>query len=133
MVIQRWQSVLLFISALCMAIVCFIPFATSGSDLVMPSELTVFLVLNITTAVLLLVAIFMFNNMPRQRFITLLGIFLMVVSFFTGATSAYLNYEDVNLAIGGCALFVVAFITAIWAYRRIIADQKLLRAADRLR
>lgn len=133
MVIQRWQSVLLFISALCMAIVCFIPFATAGSDLVMPSDLTVFMVLNITTAVLLLVAIFMFNNMPRQRLITLLGIFLMLVSFFTGATSAYLNYEDVNLAIGGCALFLVALITAIWAYRRIGADQKLLRAADRLR
>lgn len=133
MVIQRWQSVLLFISALCMAIVCCIPFATAGSDLVMPYDLTVFLVLNITTAVLMLVAIFMFKNMPRQKLVTLLGIFLMLVSFFTGATSTYINYEDVNLAIGGCALFLVALITAIWAYRCIVADQKLLRAADRLR
>ncbi len=133
MVIQRWQSVLLFISALCMAIACCIPVVTAGSEPVKPTDLVVYFILNITTAVLLFVSIFMYRNMPRQRMVTLLAIVLMLISFGTGVTGTYLTYDDVTLAYGGCILFAAAFITAIWAYRRIGADQKLLRAADRLR
>lgn len=133
MVIQRWQSVLLLIAAACMVAVCFIPFAHAADGMIPPSDITVFFVLNLTSAVTLARAIFLYRNMPRQKMVTLLSIVLILISAGTGVTSAYLNYSDVGLEVAGCALMGVALIASIWAYRRIAADQRLLRAADRLR
>lgn len=140
MVIQRWQSVLLFIAAVCMAVFCFIPFASvndsaqaaESSTLITPSQFIVFFVLNLTIAVLLFVEIFLFKDMRRQRTVALLSMLLIVVSAVTGVFITYGSVVGGQLR-GGMILLALAFVATLWAYQRIGADQRLLRAADRLR
>lgn len=140
MVIQRWQSVLLLIAAVCMVVFCFVPFASVSDSpqavesvtLITPSRFIVFFVLNLTIAALLFIAIFLFKNMRRQRTVTLLSMLLIVVSAVTGAFIAYGSEAGGQLGCG-MILLALALVATLWAYRRIGADQRLLRAADRLR
>lgn len=115
MVIQRWQSVLLLVAALCM-----------GGAAIFP-EGPMYLVISILVAVLLFLAIFMFKNLRRQRLVTLIAALLIIVDAFVCAMSmaAYNVWPFV--------LMLVALVCAQWAYRRIGADDRLLRSADRIR
>lgn len=141
MVIQRWQSVLLLIASVCMAIFCFTPFASVNDpasvdsvSMVTPCDFIVFLVLNITIALLLFIAIFMFKNLRRQLTVTLLSIMLIAVSAVTGVFIVYgrLDGGRINLW-GGVLLLILALVAALWAYRRIGGDRKLLSSMDRIR
>lgn len=141
MVIQRWQSVLLFVSALCMAIFCFTPFALINDALgvnsistVAPRDFTVYFVLNLTIALLLFVTIFLYKNLRRQRMVTLVAILLIIVSAVTGLLLACVQCDGGQVMLfGGGLLLVAALLTAIMAYRCMGKDLKLLTSMDRIR
>lgn len=141
MVIQRWQSVLLFVSALCMAIFSFTPFAliddasaAASISIVTPQDFTVYFVLNLTIALLLFVTIFLYRNLRLQRMVTLMAILLMIVSAVTGLLLAYVQCDGGRIMVfGGGLLLVAAIITGIMAYRCMGKDYKLLTSMDRIR
>lgn len=141
MVIQRWQSVLLFISALCMAIFCVAPFALINDSaspdslsVISPSEFTVYLIFNMTVALLLFVTIFLYKNLRFQRRVTLIAIMLMVVSAVTGILLIYVSLDNAALLLfGGGLLILAAIVTAIMAYRCMGRDYRLLSSMDRIR
>ncbi|MCC8022163.1 MAG: DUF4293 domain-containing protein, partial [Akkermansia sp.] len=113
--IQRWQSVLLLVAALCMG----------GAAIFTLGPM--YLVLSILVAVLLFLAIFMFKNLRRQRLMTLIAALLIIVVAFVAAMSM----KEYNFWV--FALELMALLCAQWAYRRIGADERLLRSADRIR
>lgn len=141
MVIQRWQSVLLLIAAICMALFCFTPFASfsdpasaNSVSLITPCDFMVFLVLNLTIATLLFISIFLYRNLKRQLTVTLLSILLIAVSAVTGIFIVYGRLEGGRIELwGGVLLLILALVAALWAYRKIQGDRKLLASMDRLR
>lgn len=155
MIIQRWQSVLLFIAAAVMA--CFTFFSlgqitttditfnfmslgfypegnpTDGSH---PEVVHTwyFFMLNITCLVILLLDIFLYRNLNLQKRVCLIGLLFTVASAcvagclgYTAVPGGYMGWSSVAL----CPF--IAFVAIVLAYNRINADQRLLKAADRLR
>lgn len=140
MVIQRWQTVFLFLAAVLTVIFCFIPVATviktSGIESTIVFDSPYFLIFNLATAALLFIAIFLFTNTRRQRLITLIAILLIAIQICFIARMFYKAsyYYDWTISLRfGCLLLPAALIATFMAYRRILADEKLLRSYDRLR
>ncbi len=136
MVIQRWQSVFLFLASVMMGIFSFVPFATqvSGEEILQftPMDAPVYCTLNLLIALLLLLAIFMFKNIKRQKTVTLVSVVLMVASAVSGGVIVYSGGMAVDWT-GGVLLLICSGVLALAAYRRIVADERLLRSYDRLR
>lgn len=140
MVIQRWQSVWLLCAALLMVIFCFTPVflieaPTPEHQFITPCEMPIFLVVNILTALLLLVAIFLYRNTARQKSVIVIAAFL-IVACNIAEWCMYLGWGTVAEPLrwqGGVFLQLGALLFSILALRCIRHDEKLLRAADRLR
>jgi glucan phosphoethanolaminetransferase (alkaline phosphatase superfamily) len=141
MVIQRWQSVWLLVSAICVALFCFLPMAALSFDgaeaatVVTPSDNVVVMIVGLLTAALLIINIFSFKDTRRQKRMTVLSILLMVV---LGACAVLMVYGTDTAAaqvecMGSLLLLVGAAAFAVLAHRCITHDEKLLKAADRLR
>lgn len=142
MVIQRWQSVWLLFAAILVAIFCFVPVAmVSGPSVELAAAnmtMADFPVLAIVTglvALLLFIAIFLYKNTRRQKTVTLLSMLLIcVVAVVTMILTFSGRDEATRVEIGGSVLLLIgALVFAAMAYRGIRHDEKLLRAADRLR
>ncbi len=138
MVIQRWQSVLLLLAAVMMAIFCFTPIATYGgadqAAAVYAKDAPVLLTVTLLVAVLLFISIFMYKNLKRQITVTLLSMLLIVVTIVTGIAVVYRAFPEAELIVaGGVTLLVVALICALVAYRFMKSDLRKLRSYDRLR
>ncbi|MDE5935452.1 MAG: DUF4293 domain-containing protein [Muribaculaceae bacterium] len=140
MVIQRWQSLFLFISAILVAAFCYIPVGCLTDEagaihIIRPDGYTPYLILNIATAVILFIAIFMFRNTRRQKLATLIAMLLILVSTATGVYFIITATQEVTTGSFnvGCLTLPAALVFAFMAYRRILADEKLLRSYDRLR
>ena len=121
MVIQRWQSVLLFLAAIFMVLLCVLPLG-GVSDNGSPESLTCFKAINmlplmivgVMSAIMFVIAIFLFKNLNLQKRVTLA--ILSITALWIGIIWP-----------------ILALIAAIWAYMRISADQKLLSSYDRIR
>ncbi len=138
MVIQRIQTLFLFIGCLAMIFFCFVPMgnATVGTELVklLPTDYPVFLTVNILIAVLLFLAIFLYKNTRMQKTVTLLSMLLIAVSAVTGGFLIYGDSRGAEVEwFGGVILLVITMIMAIAAYRGIRKDENLLSSYDRLR
>lgn len=135
MVIQRWQTVFLFLAAVMMGVLSFVPWGYVGeAEALNPTAIPAMMVINLLVAVLLVLSIFMFRNLRRQKIVTLLSILLIVVSGVTGLFVVYGNTPAGRMEwAGGIWLLICSLIFAVVAYRRIVADDKLLRSTDRLR
>ncbi len=141
MVIQRWQSVLLLLAVVLMAIFCCTPIATYSLDgsaeslsAVYVKDAPVLLTVALLVAVLLFISIFMYKNLKRQMTVTLLSILLIVATIVTGFFVIYNAYPGANFVVfGGLVLLVIAMILALGAYRCMKSDQRKLRSYDRLR
>ncbi|MBQ9076357.1 MAG: DUF4293 family protein [Muribaculaceae bacterium] len=136
MVIQRWQSVFLFLASVMMGIFSFIPFASQGigeeSVQFHPVDAPVYCTLNLLVAMLLLLAIFMFKNIRRQKTVTLVSVLLMVASAVAGGAIAYNGKLSIDWT-GGALLLACSVVLALAAYRRMVADERLLKSYDRIR
>lgn len=135
MVIQRLQSLFLFFASVIMGIFCFMPFANNEAGGVFyPENSLVFLSVNILIALLLMLSIFMFRNLRRQKTVVLVSMLLMVASAVTGSCTIYTTMENPQLAWdGGALMLLCSMLLTVAAYRRIVADEKLLKSYDRLR
>ncbi|MCM1070280.1 MAG: DUF4293 domain-containing protein [[Clostridium] fimetarium] len=142
MVIQRWQSVWLLFAAILVAMFCFVPVAVVSdpaaelavANLTM-TDFPVLAIVNGLVALLLFIAIFLYKNTRRQKTVTLLSMLLIcVVAVVTVTVALRGGSETARVEIGGSVLLLLgALIFAAMAYRGIRSDEKLLRAADRLR
>ncbi len=142
MVIQRWQSVWLLFAAILVAIFLFVPVAVvsdpaaelAATNLAM-TDFPVLAVVNGLVALLLFIAIFLYKNTSRQKTVTLLSMLLIcVVAAGTVTVAMRAGSSAARVEIGGSVLLLLgAIIFAAMAYRGISHDEKLLRAADRLR
>lgn len=141
MVIQRWQTVFLFIATVLMALFTFLPFASVKVDeqllYIHPKDFPVYLILNMLIAVLLLLAIFMYRNIRLQKKMTLLSLLLIACSAVTGGLLLYgPNAPAAAVELiwaGGIGLLIFALIFTLCALRGIRKDQRTLSSYDRLR
>lgn len=138
MVIQRWQSVLLFFAGLAVCLFAFIPVC----EIIVPDaivnfslrDVTPVLVIDLLTGLMLFIAIFLYKDLRLQKKITLISAFLDIIVI--GVTAAFIATFDGKLGVVwnfACALPAVAFVLTVWAYYMMKADEKLLRSYDRIR
>jgi len=95
-----------------------------------------FFIISILCTVLPLIAIFLFRNMKLQKTVCAIEILLLVALALAGLAYGYGNPALQGYQVSWSSpviMLPLALVTDILAYRRITADQKLLRAADRLR
>lgn len=142
--IQRVQTIFLFLAAAAALAVYALPFATTPEPQVASALFTdadfdvqdgpVMMGAFALSAVLFLVAIFLFNNRLRQMMMSKLG--LLVAAVGTGV-GAYRFYADQAAGLAepalGVALPIVVFILGTLAHRYINKDEKLVKSIDRLR
>ena len=135
MVIQRWQSVLLLISAIFVALAGILPYAVTANGVdVCAVQTPVLLCVDILVALLLLIDIFLYRNLRYQMKVTRLALGLIVV--LEAAIAAYpcAGLEGATISIiGGIVMPVLALISSFVALRLMHRDYRLLRSADRLR
>jgi len=141
--IQRIQSVFLFLAALCVLGPVILPLATSPAtelySLFADAKLDgqdspVFLVLWGLAAVLALVAIFLFRNRKIQVQFTWFYILVVLAALGFGL---YLllsqGYPEGTLPGWGLLSLLAGLIFSLLARNRIRKDDKLVRSMDRLR
>ena len=157
MVIQRWQSVLLFIAAAVMACFTFIPFGIISTEDVTynltglgfypqgiatdanPPEVIhtwYFFMLSLTTIVLLLIDIFLYRNIRLQQRVCMVAILFIIADGCVGGLLGFVSFRDVGFDLWWKTTALCPFIalfSAIFAWYRMAQDYSLLRAADRLR
>ncbi|MDE6511054.1 MAG: DUF4293 domain-containing protein [Muribaculaceae bacterium] len=158
MVIQRWQSVMLLIAGVMMGIfsftslgqiqatdytfnvtalgICREGLATAPDEPTGTSTVVLF-ILSLLSAILPLIDIFCFRNMPLQKKIALVsGLFAAVAGVIAVFQSSNYASEAWQSTVGWSTFIcapAIALIADLLAYRLISGDQKKLRAADRLR
>ncbi len=156
MVIQRWQSVLLLVAGVVMGIFSFLTIAqvsttdftflfsplgfqyagqvTDGAPSGYLCHTWFFFVLSIMSAILPLIAIFLYRNLRLQMKVCLVSLLFMCACVACGLVSGYNTVEggDVDWTQMSCAPFI-AIVATIMAWQRIGADKRLLESADRLR
>lgn len=143
MVIQRWQTVWLLMAAILAAVFCFVPMASIADDMspesatfLRPADLPVLFVVDGVVALLLFIAIFLYKNTVRQRTVTLVSMLLIVVVMVTEVCYLLSWCAGAGARVewlGSIFLLLGALVSAVLAYRGIRHDERLLRAADRLR
>lgn len=135
MVIQRWQSVLLLISAIFVALAGILPYAVTANDVdVCAVQTPVLLCVDILVALLLLIDIFLYRNLRYQMKVTRLALGLIVVLEAAIAAYTCAGLEGATISIiGGIVMPVLALISSFVALRLMHRDYRLLRSADRLR
>lgn len=141
MVLQRWQTVFLFLGAVCMVLFTFLPFASLTNEIqimkLYPKDFPVYLVVNLLVAAILLIAIFKYRNLKQQKKVTLLSILLICCSAVTGGFLLFgpgAPQGAVELIWkGGIVLLLAALVCALAAYRGISKDQRTLSSYDRIR
>ena len=155
MIIQRWQSVLLLIAAAVMACFTFLSigqvttedyifnftslgFFSEGIDTDGAESINIhtwyFFMLNITTLVLIMTDIFLFRNLNLQKRVCLVSLLFVVASGAVGGCLGFSCIEGGEIGWSSVVLCpFIAIISIILAYNRMCSDQRLLRAADRLR
>lgn len=156
MVIQRWQSVLLLIACVVMAVFSFMSlgqvqlpeytlnFTTLGFYIEgepapgAPSGYTVhtwlFFIVSVMSAIIPLINIFMFKNLRLQKNLCLFEILFLIAVTCVGCYYGFYTYTDAET--GWSSLIVaplLAFVATVMAYGRISSDQRKLAAVDRIR
>ena len=155
MVIQRWQTVLLFIAAALMACFTFIPicvvstpdytfnltglgFYQQGVPTDGEAPLVIhtwyFFMLSITTIVLLLLDIFLYKNLKLQQRVCMVAILFIVADSCVAGLLGFRAITDSMIWWKTTILCpFIALFSSIFAYYRMAQDYSLLKAADRLR
>lgn len=135
MVIQRWQSVLLLISAIFVALAGILPYAVTANGVdVCAVQTPVLLCVDILVALLMLIDIFLYRNLRYQMKVTRLALGLIVVLEAAIAAYTCAGLEGATISIiGGIVMPVLALISSFVALRLMHRDYRLLRSADRLR
>lgn len=156
MVIQRWQSILLLVAAGVMACFTFMSLgqvqmpeqtldfttlgfriegiATDGAPTGYHTCTWAFFIVSLMSFILPLLNIFMFKNMKLQKTLCLIEVFFLLALVAIGCSYGYWYFDGYQVSWSSLIVApLLAFVADIMAYNRICADQRLLRAADRIR
>ena len=146
--IQRIQSLYLFISAALSACLFIVPIYSletlDVSGAVIPAGFqsynatsnTVYIILNSISGIFAIVALFLFKNRNLQ--IRMCNLNMLIICIFTGAIFYFADHSKTNpgsivhYAIG-CYFPLVQLVLSFLAIRAIRKDEELVRSADRLR
>lgn len=156
--IQRIQSVYLLLAAIAMGATAYFPLADSigaKESLVLYTYKLVSMVpdstlqvptyfmwpmMGISVLVFLVsvITIFMYKNRMRQLNILRVAVILLIVMialffFYYTPEMESISGGIVGYQVPGAYLPIASFVFYILAYRGIVADEKLIRSADRLR
>lgn len=134
MQIQRIQSVWLLCAFVCALVsLCFPWLVIAGKGYGVQDSITL-LVLGLLATILPLLGIFMYKNLRRQKQVCALSALMAVLCLgFVVAWSFMGPDPESSVALLAPCLMAVSAIFDILARRGIIHDEKLLRAADRIR
>ena len=132
MVIQRWQSLYLLIASIFMGLFCYLPMASVANSEISVYNYPVYLTLNILIALLLIISIFLYKNLARQKTAVKICMMLNVASIVSGALIMYNIWSAVEDWKGAVILVVAVFAIILGAYRHILADERLLKSYDRI-
>lgn len=140
MVIQRIQSLFLLIAAVLMALVCFLVPVAQGEDAegalmtVHIYDMLPVMILNLLTALLLFIAIFLYRNLNLQIKVTRISIVLILISAAVEFVALYSQVGDLEIRwVGSAIMLGCSFLLAVLGLRGMISDKKLLSSYDRLR
>ncbi len=133
MVIQRWQSVLLFIAAILVACSLFAPMAKINETYLSLTQFPVLMIVDILVAVLVFAAIFMFKNLKKQIKVTRLTMWLTIFMTIGAGVYLYVNYPSATIEICVPITLSISLLLCYLAQRLMQRDYSLLRSADRLR
>ncbi|MDE5941974.1 MAG: DUF4293 domain-containing protein, partial [Muribaculaceae bacterium] len=100
-----------------------------------PKDMPVFMIVGLLTALLLFLSIFLYKNPRRQKTLVKVSAFLLVVLMAVEA-GVLLTWDTSGGSVewlGSVFLLAGGIVFAIMAYQGIRRDEKLLRAADRIR
>lgn len=156
MVIQRWQSLLLLVAVVMMVVFTFCSLgqvttadftfnftsmgftyegeATDGAPSGTYVSTWFFFVVSLTSAVLLLIDIFLYGNLPLQKKVAWLGILFIVGASCIAATLGYTTIPGGT--IGWSTVIIcplLALAATLFALNRIQSDHNKLRSVDRIR
>lgn len=155
MVIQRWQSLLLFIAAAVMACFTFLPIGivttqdytfnltslgfyqqgipTDGQPPIVVHTWYFFFI-SITTIVLLLLDIFLFKNIKVQQKVCMVAILFIVAECCVGGLLGFRAIEGGHIFWKTTIICpFIALVSSIFAYYRMAQDYALLKYSDRIR
>jgi Mn2+/Fe2+ NRAMP family transporter len=147
--IQRKQSIWLFLGALASLLLFYLPYALSG-QVAEPGGAEVFLnarndmplaVLAVLMAVDSLIVLFLYKDRKKQMKLCLLPIILAVLTLGYQIYQTQFANQQNKLVIGlydkhiliGIFIPVVVIILSVMAYNGIKKDEELVRSVDRLR
>ena len=140
MVLQRWQTVLLFISIVLISIFSVSNYATlissdGGQTVLSASSNTGYWIYNMVIILLLLISIFQFKNLTCQKILIWLSAAMMGGSAIWGYNylhrlAAPQNMVHLNVS---WVLLIVAFGFALISIILITRDQRILKSYDRIR
>lgn len=156
MVIQRWQSLLLLVAAVMMFCFTFCSLgqvtttdytfnftslgftyegeSTDGAPSGMFLSTWYFFALSLTSAVLLLIDIFLFGNLPLQKKVAWMAILFIIAASAVAASLGYTAIEGGSVGWSTVALCpLLALIATLLALGRIQSDHNKLRSVDRIR
>ncbi|WP_289737963.1 DUF4293 family protein [Paramuribaculum intestinale] len=129
--IQRVQSLWLLAAVAVMAVFCVLPFGSvAGKAIEVASDIFV-LVPALVSALLCLVAIFLYRSHGRQKAVIVASMAFAIISEAFALVALLLaNLSSLSWTL---LLPPAAVVAQIAAWRGVNADQRLLRSYDRLR
>lgn len=133
--IQRIQSIYLFLAAACSGLLILLfPTFIKGDKLIMANSDPFFISVFLVSAALSIFTLTRFKNRKLQIAMGRLNIILNFILFAALLYTYFVAYKDDGGSMG-LALFVpIVVVTLIsMANRKIMGDEQLVRAADRLR
>ena len=139
MVIQRLQSLYLFIGVVLMVVFLFMPMATveGVEKAIYPTDFPVYMILNILIAVLMFISIFMYRTLQRQKSAVTVCIVLILASIATGLLLMFGPMAPEGAVqiewLGGMLLLLAALLLGFGARRGISRDIRTLSSYDRIR
>lgn len=93
-----------------------------------------FFIVSLMSIILPLINIFLFKNLKLQKTVCLIeGLFLFAL-LAIGVVYGYCYFDTATVGWSSNIIsLLIAFVADLMAYNRICSDQRLLRAADRIR
>ncbi len=156
MVIQRWQTVLLLIAAAVMACFTFMSLgqiqlpdytcdfttmgfkiegeATNGGPTGYAAYTWPFFTVSLLSFMIPAIAIFCYKKLKLQKTLCLVEVLFLIAILGCGCGYGYFQFPEAQVEWSSLIVApLLALVADVFAYNRICADARLLRAADRIR
>lgn len=156
MVIQRWQSVLLLLTAALMGSFTFLSLgqiqmpeeslnfttlgfeiegiSTDGAPSGYRAHTWIFFIVSLMSTIIPFINIFLFKNLRLQKMLCLVEVLFILATVGVGCVYGYAQFSPYYVSWSSVIIMpLLAFISDVMAYNRINSDMKLLSSADRLR